>query len=152
MLEIRAQVLTNRWDQRMAELRQLKSRDGRTAWHWTPQDMRSKVKGAASSALKSPLRNLNCLFGPIAFCRFCYQPLETCGRCLFRLQQQLGIVAGVATPTLGDVVAQLSAELTQRHVLGQLRTRGVRWGVRTLRKVTGALAEAMSQHRHQAQV
>ena len=101
---------------------------------------------------KSPLRNLNCLFGPIAFYRFCYQPLETYGRCLFPLERQLGIVEGVATPALGDVVARLSAELTQRHVLGQLRTRGIRWGVRTLRKVTEALAEAMSPHRHQAQV
>lgn len=39
MLQIRAQVLTHRWDQRMAELRQLMSHDRRTAWHWTPQDM-----------------------------------------------------------------------------------------------------------------
>ena len=29
---------------------------------------------------KSRLRNLNCLFGPIALRRFYYQPLETCGR------------------------------------------------------------------------
>ena len=33
----------------------------------------------------TPLRNLNCLFGPIALLRFCYQPLETCGQCLFPL-------------------------------------------------------------------
>jgi len=46
---------------------------------------------------KSPMRNLNCLFGPLRLRRFCYQPLETCGRCLFPLQLQLGIVAGVAT-------------------------------------------------------
>ena len=29
---------------------------------------------------KSPLRNLNCLFGPIKLLRFCYQPLQTCGK------------------------------------------------------------------------
>jgi len=40
---------------------------------------------------KSPLRNLNCLFGPIALKRFCYQPQETCGRCLFPLEIQLGL-------------------------------------------------------------
>ena len=39
MLQIRAQVLTDRWGQRMAELRQLKSRGGRTVWRRTPQDM-----------------------------------------------------------------------------------------------------------------
>ena len=54
---------------------------------------------------KSPLRNLNCLFGPIALRRCCYQPLEACGRCLFPLQVQLGIVVGVATPALADAVA-----------------------------------------------
>jgi hypothetical protein len=101
---------------------------------------------------KSPVRNLNCLFGSIAFQRFCYQPLETCGRCLFPLQHQLGIVAGVATPALADTVARLSADLTQRQLLGQLRRRGIRWGVRTLRKVTQTMAEAMSEHRHEAQV
>ncbi len=39
MLQIRAQVLTNRWDERMRELRQLRSRDSRPSWRWTPQDM-----------------------------------------------------------------------------------------------------------------
>jgi hypothetical protein len=101
---------------------------------------------------KSPLRNLNCLFGRIALRRFCYQPLETAGRCLFPLQVQLGIVAGVATPALADAVARMAADLTQRQLLDQLRGRGVQWGVRTLRKVTKTMAQAMSEHRHAAQV
>lgn len=42
MLQIRAYVLTDRWDKRLSELRQFKSRDTRTAWRWTPQDMSSK--------------------------------------------------------------------------------------------------------------
>ena len=54
---------------------------------------------------KSPLRNLNCLFGPVALRRFCYQPLEICGRCLFPLEIQLGIVTGVATPALAGAVS-----------------------------------------------
>jgi hypothetical protein len=49
MLQIRAQVLTNRWDERLAELRQLQSRDGRTDWRWVPQDMTSKAECAAHS-------------------------------------------------------------------------------------------------------
>lgn len=89
---------------------------------------------------KSPLRNLNCLFGPIKLLRFCYQPLETCGKCLFPLEIQLGIVAGVATPALADWVAREAADLTQRQLLGQLRSLHVIWGPATLRKVTHAMA------------
>jgi hypothetical protein len=101
---------------------------------------------------KSPLRNLNCLFGPIALKRFCYQPLETCGRGLFPLEVQLGIVASVATPALADCVGRMAADLTQRQLLDQLRLRAIPWGIRTLRKVTQVMAERMSEHRHHAQV
>jgi hypothetical protein len=41
MLQVRAYVLTNRWDQRLSELRQFRRRESRTAWNWTPQDMTS---------------------------------------------------------------------------------------------------------------
>lgn len=102
--------------------------------------------------VRSPLRNLNCLFGPIALRRFCYQPLEACGRCLFPLEMQLGIVIGVATPALADCVARLSADLTQRQLLDQLRHRGIHWGVRTLRKLTQAMAARMDEHRQKGQV
>lgn len=91
----------------------------------------------------SPLRNLNCLFGPIKLVRYCYQPLETCGKCLFPLQIQLGIVAGVATPALADWVARRAADHTQRQLLDQLRSRGITWGVGTLRTVTHAMAETV---------
>ena len=101
---------------------------------------------------KSPLRNLNCLFGPIKLLRFCYQPLETCGKCLFPLEIQLGIVAGVATPALADWVAREAADLTQRQLLCQLRSLHVVWGPATLRKVTHAMAEMLSVHRQEAQV
>ena len=101
---------------------------------------------------KSPLRNLNCLFGPIKLLRFCYQPLETCGKCLFPLEIQLGIVAGVATPALADWVAREAADLTQRQLLDQLRSLQVVWGPATLRKVTHAMAEMLSVHRQEAQV
>ena len=101
---------------------------------------------------KSPLRNLNCLFGPIALLRYCYQPLEACGKCLFPLEIQLGIVAGVATPALADWVARGAADLTQRQLLDRLHSRKVGWGVGTLRKVTQAMAEMLSMHRQEAQV
>lgn len=101
---------------------------------------------------KSALRNLNCLFGSIKLRRYIYLPLETCGRCLFPLQLQLGIVAGAATPALADFVARGAAGLTQRQLLDQLLVRQVAWSVRRLRKVTQAMAETLSVHRHAAQV
>jgi len=101
----------------------------------------------------SPMRNLNCLFGPITLHRFCYSPLETVGRCLFPLEVQLGITLDVATPALADIVGRLAADMTQRQVLSVLRDRhGVYWGSGTLRKVTAGVAETMGEHRHLAQV
>ena len=50
MLQIRAQILTDRWDERMKQVRRHLSRDGRRDWSWTPQDMSSKVERAGSSS------------------------------------------------------------------------------------------------------
>ena len=44
LLQIRAQVLTNRWDERLAALHQLRLYDARTDWRWSPQEMRSPVE------------------------------------------------------------------------------------------------------------
>ena len=101
---------------------------------------------------KSNSRNLNCLFGPISLRRFYYQRLESRGPCLFPLEKQLGIAAGVATPALADVVARAAADLTQRQLLDQLLERRITWGVGTLRKLTKTMADNLSPHRHQAQV
>lgn len=101
---------------------------------------------------KSPVRNLACRFGPIRLLRFCYQPLESTGRCLFPLERQLGIVAGLATPALAEYVARLSADLTQRNVLDQLRLLGIHWGVSTLRRFQSDMAALLEECRHPAQV
>jgi hypothetical protein len=50
MLQVRAHVLTNRWDERLRELRKLRSRDAQTAWNWTPQDMSSKAERATTTS------------------------------------------------------------------------------------------------------
>ena len=47
LLQIRAQVLTNRWDDQLAALHELHRHDARTDWRWTPQDMRSKPEATA---------------------------------------------------------------------------------------------------------
>jgi hypothetical protein len=49
MLQIRSYVLTDRWDQRLSELRKLRRLDVQTAWHWTPRDMRSNVERATTT-------------------------------------------------------------------------------------------------------
>ena len=102
----------------------------------------------------SPSRNWNCLFGKIRVWRWMYESTENLGlSALFPLELHLGVVAGVATPALADRVAQLAVEFSQRQVLSVLReAHHVCWGVPTLRKVTRAMADAMSPFRHQAQV
>jgi len=42
MLQVRAQVISNRWDQRLQEMREFTRRDGRIDWKWQPQDMSGK--------------------------------------------------------------------------------------------------------------
>jgi len=49
LLQIRAHVLTDRWDDRVAQLHRLQSRDCRTDWRWSPQDMSSKAERAIPS-------------------------------------------------------------------------------------------------------
>jgi len=46
MLQIRAQILTDRWDDRLLKFHQLQSRCGRQDWYWTPQVMTSEVEGS----------------------------------------------------------------------------------------------------------
>jgi hypothetical protein len=42
MLQVRAQVISNRWDQRLNEMRELTRRDVRHDWTWEPQPMSCK--------------------------------------------------------------------------------------------------------------
>jgi len=103
---------------------------------------------------RSPTRNVNCLFGKIRVWRWLYEPTEGLGlSSLFPLDLKLGLVCGVATPALADRVAQLAVDFSQRQLLAVLRDQHqVSWGAETLRKVTAAMAEAMSPFRHAAQV
>lgn len=102
----------------------------------------------------APMRNLNCLFGPIRVRRWLYEAMDGLQLpALFPLERALGIVAGVATPALADLVARLSVDFTQRQVLESLRQRNhVAWGAQTLRNVTRAMAEGIAPHQHAARV
>jgi hypothetical protein len=44
MLQVRAQVISNRWDQRVQEVRELRRQDGRIDWTWHPQPMSAKTE------------------------------------------------------------------------------------------------------------
>lgn len=49
MLQVRSQVITDRWDQRLKQMRQHLAYDGRTDWTWDPRPMSSKVECASPS-------------------------------------------------------------------------------------------------------
>jgi hypothetical protein len=44
MLQVRAQVISNRWDQRLADMRELTRRDGGLDWTWVPHAMSCKTE------------------------------------------------------------------------------------------------------------
>ncbi|MGH6793911.1 MAG: hypothetical protein ACREDH_01585 [Methylocella sp.] len=46
MLQVRAQVISNRWDDRLGEMRDLSRRQARTNWRWEPQAMSVKSECA----------------------------------------------------------------------------------------------------------
>jgi hypothetical protein len=49
MLQVRAQVISNRWDQRLNEMRELTRRDGRLDWKWEPQAMSCKSESVLAT-------------------------------------------------------------------------------------------------------
>lgn len=49
MLQVRAQVISNRWEERLKEMRELRRRDGRADWHWEPQTMSAKSEPAIAT-------------------------------------------------------------------------------------------------------
>lgn len=50
MLQIRAQILTGRWDDRLQEMRRLLASDGRTDWSWEPRPMSVKAEREVENA------------------------------------------------------------------------------------------------------
>ena len=95
------------------------------------------------------------LFGPIRLWRVGYRPTAKDGDpTLFPLALGLGLVQG-ASPALAGRAAQLLGEagMSQQRVLARLRQdHGVGWGVKKLRAVTAAVAEALAGQRHEVQV
>jgi hypothetical protein len=95
------------------------------------------------------------LFGPIRLWRVGYRPTDKGGDpTLFPLPRALGLVHG-ASAALAERAAQVHGEagLTQQRTLDRLRQDyAVQWGVKKLRQVTAAVAAALAEQRHDAQV
>ena len=51
MLQVRAQLISGRWDSRLRAMRQLNRRDGRVDWSWTPRSMSSKTEAANANTV-----------------------------------------------------------------------------------------------------
>ncbi len=147
------------------DLKELLDRMGRVIAEWTLNRLEPESRAEMPRVLYwqneayrpkrlSPTRNLNCLFGPIRIQRGLYESLDGLRRpALFPLEHALGIVTGVATPALAEVVARLAADFTQRQVLATLlEHHHVRWGVGTLRRVTTAIAGEIAGLQHAARV
>jgi hypothetical protein len=147
------------------ELKRLLDTMGRLIVQWTSNHLEPQSRADMPPVLfwerdayrpkrLSRMRNLNCLFGPIRVSRWLYEPLDgLILPALFPLERYLGIIAGVATPALAELVARLSVDFTQRQVLETLRQQQhVVWGARTLRSVTKAMAEGIAPHQHAARV
>jgi hypothetical protein len=105
---------------------------------------------------RSPRRGgIATLFGIIALERLRYEPCDAgIGlRCIFPLEQRLGIVAGKASAALASRVGRWTAQYTQETVRQLLQDEhAVAWSVATLRSVAADLSAALAPLTHQAQV
>ena len=101
---------------------------------------------------KSPT-DVDSTFGRFRLWRWLYEPRDAGERCLFPLQELLGLVAGRATPALASHVGVLVAQHTQRDVLRLLRQHnGLKWSHDLLRTVAAEVAELVSGQRQTAQI
>jgi hypothetical protein len=129
--------------------------------HLEPDDVQAlppevRFQGSPFRRLgKKAPQEVSTLFGPICLRRLGYRAAPLEGEpVLFPLCQQLGLVHGV-TPALLACVGRYQAQsgATQKQTLQHLRSEhGLCWGVKRLRQVTTVVAEAMQEHRQEAQV
>jgi hypothetical protein len=122
--------------------------------HVLPVEVRFEGSTFRRLSKKTP-QPVSTLFGPITLRRLGYRagPLDG-APVLFPLCRQLGLVHG-ATPAVFEAVARYQAEggATQKRTLQRLRREhGLCWGVKRLRQVTDFLAQAVQEHRQEAQV
>jgi hypothetical protein len=122
-----------------------------------PEALPAEVHAEGSRFRRLPKKTpqqVDTLFGTITLRRQGYRAAPAEGEpVLFPLGRALGLVHG-ATPALVERVAHYLAEggATQQQTLARLRAgHSVRWGVKRLRQVTEYVAQAMEEHRAEAQ-
>ena len=54
MLQLRALVISDRWDERVRQMRAIRRTTHRADWHWTPRDMGTAPSSPAISAVSRP--------------------------------------------------------------------------------------------------
>ena len=101
---------------------------------------------------KSP-NTIATLFGSITLERYLYQALEAGEPSIFPLELALGIEAGLATPALAEWTGRQIADKTQQQVLDTLdHEHGVKWSVKSLRKLGASLSSGLASFRQAAQL
>lgn len=97
--------------------------------------------------------SIGTLCGPIELRRYVYEATEPGESCLFPLEMQLGIEAGLATPALAERVGLWSAEHEQEQVRALLRQEhNVSWSVTSVRKLTASLRDGLASFREPVQL
>jgi hypothetical protein len=100
---------------------------------------------------KSPT-SIGSTFGTLRLSRWLYEPREFGERCLFPLEELLGLVAGKATPVLASRVGRLLGLHTQREALRLLHEdNGLKWSHDLLRKVGASVDGILSPERQTVQ-
>jgi hypothetical protein len=147
------------------ELRERVRKVGRVVAQWTYNQSEPTVESLPKHVWfesmeytrlneKTP-QNVWTLFGPVRLWRVGYRPTSKTGDAtIFPLALSLGLVHG-ATPALAERASWYlgSSGMTQSQTLERLRQdHGVSCGVKKLRQITGAVAAAMAEQRHEVQV
>ncbi len=114
---------------------------------------RMELDGEGYKRRPKTMNTIATRFGTIPLSRYLYEALEPGEPCIFPLERQLGIEAGLATPALAERIATHVSDQTQRDVLDLLkRDHGTSWSVDSLRKISASLSDALSPFRQEAQV
>lgn len=115
--------------------------------------LRLRLAGEEYRRRPKSRNKIGTLFGAIELRRYVYEALERGEPCLFPLEMQLGIEAGLATPALAERVGLWSAEHEQEQVRDLLRQEhNVSWSVTSLRKVASSLRDGLASFREEAQL
>jgi len=115
--------------------------------------VRMRFAGEEYKRRAKSTNTISTLFGPIQVRRYLYEPLERGEKSIFPLELMLGIEAGLATPALAERIGLQAVGHTQRQVRDWLvRDHGIRWSVKSLRKLLGSLQSGLSSFREAAQV